>query len=226
MIRNIFWGLGIGLLVMLIILMYWLIVLTIHTDSDLVSLNRKASIVLDNAATTLSTVNRAAAEQESYYKDTASHVKALTKALAVDAILLGRLVKGLDNDRVTLAANINTTIFAVRKSTETLDAQLKANGDVSADLLRQSTQAVASLDALIRDPANPQILQNLAQDASKLAGIEDHLDNSSASLEHSMKRIDTRVTQLTTPAKFAVTVGSVLLNIGAKVGSFMAGFLK
>ena len=108
-------------------------------------------------------------EQRGYYRDSARHVKALTKAAAIDAIRLGRLLEKIDErtERLTLAAE--RAIQSAQGAAETAGGQTAEVGERAAALLEQATATVGNLDQLAAAPALAQSLENLEASTANLA---------------------------------------------------------
>src|SRR5258706_14510791 len=79
---------------------------------------------LDLARSTLSL-------QQGYYRDSASHVKALTKAAAIDAVRLGRLIDTADSRLDGIASGVDGALISA-------DAAAIATRDAAQELSRQT----------------------------------------------------------------------------------------
>lgn len=119
--------------------------------------------------TTLDLARASLAEQQGYYRDSARHIKALTRAAAIDAIRFGRLIENADArmERLTLASE--RALESVQSATESVEEQIEQVGNHSAALLERATAVVSDLDRLAADPALPQSLQNLEASSANLA---------------------------------------------------------
>ena len=121
------------------------------------------------AQSTIALARSGLAAQQGYYRDSARHIKALTRAAAIDAIRLGRLMENMDvrMERLTLA--FERALGSLESATESVGEQTEQVGNRSAALLEQATAAVTDLDRLAANPALPQSLQNLEASSANLA---------------------------------------------------------
>ena len=96
----------------------------------LAEVQSSASRVLLNASETVDAARSTLTVQQGYYRDSASHVKALTRAAAIDAVQFGRLIeavrRSVDNtdarlDRISLAAD--ASLGSLRNAADALAAR-------------------------------------------------------------------------------------------------------
>ena len=128
-----------------------------------------ALAVFTEAQSTLALARASLAEQQGYYRDSARHIKALTRAAAIDAVRLGRFIENTDTrlERLTLASE--RALGSVESASESFSDQTEQLGNRSAALLEQAADAVSALDRLAADPALAQLLQNLKASSANLA---------------------------------------------------------
>src|SRR5690348_5398973 len=86
-------GLCVGLLFLACVLGLQVSFLLRESAARLDEVASASSHVLSSAGSTLDLAQSTLAIQQGYYRDSASHIKALTKAAAIDAIQLGRLIE-------------------------------------------------------------------------------------------------------------------------------------
>lgn len=127
-----------------------------------------AGSVLSKASATLDLSNTALKTQQGYYRDSASHVKALTKAAAIDAIRFGRLLDdaGAHLERISSAAE--ASLDSARAAASALAVQTEAVGNESRTLLQAGTETTRSVGDLARDSSIKKSLENLETSSENL----------------------------------------------------------
>lgn len=127
-----------------------------------------AGSVLAKASATLDLSNAALKTQQGYYRDSASHVKAFTKAAAIDAIRFGRLLDdaGAHLERISSAAE--ASLDSARAATSALAVQTEAVGNESRTLLQAGTETTKSVGDLARDADLKESLKNLETSSEDL----------------------------------------------------------
>ena len=133
------------------------------------------SSVLTSARETLDLSRRTLSTQQGYYRDSASHVKALTRAAAIDAVRLGRLLESSQHaventearlGRVTLAAE--SSLDSLRLAADILSEQTEAAGRKSGELMDAGTAAVEKAGDLAANPAPESSLTHLEVSSENL----------------------------------------------------------
>lgn len=126
-------------------------------------------------------------EQRGYYRDTASHVKALTRAASIDAFLLGRYIQHLDGTTPMVLGRFIG--FGEDVSKSATDLMVNLNGetmDITKDL-RQSTFLLNNNLQVLR--GNLENLEKITGDPSILAS-QKNIERSTANIDHATKTID------------------------------------
>lgn len=129
-------------------------------------LEGSVSSVLSSARETLDLSRRTLATQQGYYRDSASHVKALTHAAAIDAVRLGRLielsqrtVEDTDSRLGRVSSSAEASLDALRGAASAVAEQTETVGKKSGDLMDAGTEAVEKAGDLA---ANPSLESSLA----------------------------------------------------------------
>jgi len=114
-------------------------------------------------------------EQRGYYRDTASHIKALTRAAAIDAIRFGRLIDKMDQrtERLTTAAETmmleaKDALAGVQDSSQAVANVANQLGDQPRLLLEASTEAAQALQRRADDPNLNAAAESLAQSSANV----------------------------------------------------------
>ena len=134
------------------------------------------------AQSTMALARASLAEQQGYYRDSARHIKALTRAAAIDAIRVGRLIENTDArmERLTLASE--QALRSVESVSESFRDQTEQVGNRSGSLLEEATRAVSALDRLAGNPALAQSLQNLEVSSANLVAATAAASEATASV--------------------------------------------
>ena len=85
------------------------------------------------------------------------------------------------------------------------------------------THAGDALTFQLNDPEWGQTLHGLNMTAASLASFSAHADDSMLHVDHTITYYDKK---LTTPAGFAKTLASTVLNVGSQAGNIITGFIK
>jgi hypothetical protein len=132
----------------------------------LANIEGSASSVLSSARETLDLSRKTLATQQGYYRDSASHVKALTRAAAIDAVQLGRLielsqraVEHTDARLGRVSSSAESSLDALRAAASAFAEQTETVGKKSGDLMDAGTVAVEKAGDLA---ANPSLESSLA----------------------------------------------------------------
>ncbi len=124
--------------------------------------------VFSNAGDTLALARRTFAAQQGYYRDSASHVKALTKAAAIDAVELGRLIEHTDARLDRISSGTESTLASANAAASVLAQETQSVGEESRKLLEAGTDATNKAGDLAADPEIKQSLANLEQSSENL----------------------------------------------------------
>lgn len=206
------------------VLSYDLHGLSRHADQSLARLDaaieqQNVNLAQDemSLSTVLGNVDAAATEQRAYWKklsrDSDNQVRALglmtrnaeSLLYNLDQNLNGKLLPDADRQLNLTAEAAQSTLGTLGHASDALTFQIDA-----LDL----GPAFANLD---ESSARLAVTMGYLQDASKHTNnILASGDKTAAYYEH----------KLTTPASFARTLAETILDIGAKVGSIFAGFVK
>jgi ABC-type transporter Mla subunit MlaD len=129
-------------------------------------LEGSVSSVLSSARETLDLSHRTLSTQQGYYRDSASHVKALTRAAAIDAVRLGRLIessqRAVENTDARLgrvSSSAESSLDALRAAASAVAEQTESVGKKSGNLMDAGTEAVEKAGDLA---ANPSLESSLA----------------------------------------------------------------
>ena len=144
--------------------------LLIRQAAEILNAQHGAALaVFTEAQSTMALARASLAEQQGYYRDSARHIKALTRTAAIDAVRFGRFIENMDMrlERLTLASE--RALGSVESATESIRDQTEQVGNRSAALLEEAADAVSALDRLAADPALAQSLQNLEASSANLA---------------------------------------------------------
>ena len=133
------------------------------------------SSVLSSARETLDLSRRTLATQQGYYRDSASHVKALTRAAAIDAVQLGRLIelsqRAVDNTDARLgrvSSSAESSLNALRGAASAVAEQTETVGKKSGDLMEAGTEAVEKAGNLAANPSLESSLAHLEASSENL----------------------------------------------------------
>ena len=129
-------------------------------------LEGSVSSVLSSARQTLDLSRRTLATQQGYYRDSASHVKALTRAAAIDAVRLGRLidlsqrvVENTDARLGRVSSSAESSLDTLRGAANAVAEQTETVGKKSGGLMDAGAVAVEKAGDLA---ANPSLESSLA----------------------------------------------------------------
>lgn len=172
-------------------------------SEDLHGTSQNLNAVLIQAGLTSDEVRRAATEQRTYWAKNSVETHRLlsdldSAAKHADAVIStnGWLLAGNQ-------VRVGKTLDQAKNLTEDLDRTVN---HVNSDLYQQDTQITA-----------------LVENLTKTAG---HVEAASGSLQSASKDISDRVHDLTRPAKWYMSVGSMVLEKGAEVSQWVLGFFK
>jgi hypothetical protein len=160
-------GLCIGLLFISCVLGLQINFLLRQAGDALGEMTSSVSAGLWSATRTLDLARSTLAIQQGYYRDSASHVKSLTKAAAIDAVRLGRLIDTADTRLDRFASSVNGAVIS---------------GDAAAIATRDAAQELSRQTRLVGE-AGTSLLQSgedVTEELAELAGnrdIQNSLDN-------------------------------------------------
>ena len=137
-------------------------------DGSVTSLLSSAQITLDLSRQTLAT-------QQGYYRDSASHIKALTRAAAIDAVRFGRLIdastSAVENTDARLgrvSSSAESSLEALRGAANSLAEQAETVGSKSEDLIDAGTLAVEKAGNLAANPSLESSLKHMEASSENL----------------------------------------------------------
>ena len=150
-----------------------------QASATLATTGTAAAGLLTSAGDTLTLARSTLATQQGYYRDSASHIKALTKAAAIDAVRFGRLLEAsqqtvehtdarLERDAERITASIESSLDAARAAATAVADQTQNVGLETKTLLESATAATNSIGDLARDPSLKESLTNLAASTENL----------------------------------------------------------
>ena len=169
-------ALCIGLLFIACIVGLQVSFLVAEAGGALGGMESSASGVLASASATLDLARSTLSVQKGYYRDSASHIKAMTKAAAIDAVRLGRLIEKVD-------VRVDGVADAAEKS-------LGSIRDGAATVADESTQLVDDAKPLLQAATDAtQKAGEVAGNLSRLTGDPD-LKRSVAALESSSENLN------------------------------------
>ena len=169
-------ALGIGLLFIACIVGLQVSFLVAEAGGALAGMESSASSVLSSTSEALGLARSTLSLQQGYYRDSASHIKALTKAAAIDAVQLGRLIEKVDGRVDGVADAAEKSLGSIRDGATTIAGESTHLGDEARPLLQAATDAT-------------QKAGDAAGDLSRIAGDPD-LKRSVAALESSSENLN------------------------------------
>lgn len=164
--------------------------------------------VLTGLDSTVTELNIAAKEQQSYWAKTSADSDKTVKALRLTTDRLALLLQHTDQE-------LNFTLLP------NLDRQITSTAQGAQLSLASLTHASDALTFQINDVG--PILTSLGESSAQLAQASGHANKILADGEHTADYYEKK---LTTPASFAKRLGMTLLDVGSKLGNIMAGFVK
>jgi len=111
------------------------------------------------------------AEQQGYYRDSARHIKALTRAAAIDAIRFGRLIENADARMERLTVASERALGSVESASESVAEQTDQSGREARQLLAESTATIAALRELAEAPEIRNSLTQFEASNRHLTGV-------------------------------------------------------
>lgn len=174
--------------------------------TDLRVTSNKLNATLDNVTAATNQFQLAAAEQRQYWQKTsiesAKAMRDLRQLTArLDRSVNDKLIPNFNLEITATAAAAQNALESVQHSADTLTFQLN-------------------------DPAIAQMADHLNTAAANAASASANVDAGTKHLEKATGDIETAVHRLTRPPSFAKQVGMTLLDIGAKLGNIVTGFIK
>ena len=169
--------------------------------------------VLDHLDATVGQLTSAAIEQRAYWQKTSADSDKTVKALRIVVDRAGLLMKHTDERfNFSLVPDVDREFVVTMQSAQ---ASIGAMGETSeAFTARLNDPAIAQMAAHLNEAA-----ANVAAASKSTAAGAEHLDKATADIEQAVHR-------LTRPPSLAKRIGMALLDVGAKLGSIMTGFVK
>lgn len=169
--------------------------------------------VLSHVDATVSQLDLAAAEQRAYWQKTSSDsdktVKALRLAVDRASLLLDHTDKQLNS---SLLPDIDREFILTTQQTQRSIGSIGQAGD--------------ALTLQLNDPAIAEMAEHLNEAATNAAAASKSVADGTAHLDKATADIEQEVHRLTRPPSMAKRIGTTLLDIGAKLGSIFAGFVR
>lgn len=142
---------------------------------------------------TVTVLREAAEEQRGYYRDSASALKATSKAAFIATRNLARYIEKLDSATGTILSNTDGRMEDIAKATvQTLERshgaaaavekQVGATGYQAEQLLADARGAVRNLEALAARPELAANLQNMEKATAHTAKTAENLEQATASI--------------------------------------------
>lgn len=173
----------------------------------------RLNVVLDHLDSTVAQLDAASAEQRAYWQKTSADsdktVKALRLAVDRASLLLDHTDKQLN---LTLLPDVDREFVLTTQSAQMSIGSIGQAGD--ALTLQLNDPAIAQMAEHLNEAA-----ANVSEASKSLADGTEHLNKATADIEEDVHR-------LTRPPSLAKRVGLGLLDVGAKLGSIFAGFVK
>lgn len=156
-------------------------------------LGRKLNGVIEESASTMREVRSAARlmresaeQQRGYYRDSASAIKATSKAAFIATRNLARLIEHLDRNANTFGINADSRMEEVTLATVgamgAVEKQVTASGYQAEQLLGDARGAVRNLEALTGNPALAHAAVNLEAATAHTAKTAENLEAATASI--------------------------------------------
>jgi hypothetical protein len=164
------------------------------------------SAVMQHLDTTISTVNQAAVEQRAYWQKTSADSDRTVKALRLAVDRASLLLDHTDQQ-------LNGTLLP------DLDRQLQLTSKQAQFALGSVGHAGDALTFQLNDPAIADLAKQLDDSSHSLSLTADHLEKATADIQQDVHR-------LTRPPSFLKQLGMGILDVGAKLGSIAAGFVR
>jgi len=162
--------------------------------------------VLSGVDVAVGQFNAAAAEQRAYWQKTSADSDKTVKALRLTIDRFGLFVSHSD-------ASLNSFVLP------DLDLQMRLASEQAQLSLASFGHAGDVLAFQLDDPAISDLAKNLDQSAATLTETSAHLEKTTADIEQAVHR-------LTRPPSLAKRIGMGILDVGAKLGSMAAGFVR
>lgn len=164
------------------------------------------SLVMDRLDGTIDQLNAAAIEQRAYWQKTSADSDKTVKALRVTVDRASLLLDHTDKQ-------LNSFLLPdLDRSVDLTSAEAQLS-------LASFTHAGDALTWQLDDPAISSLAQNLNEASAHVAESSAHLERTTADIEQAVHRV-------TRPPSLAKRIGMGLLDVGAKLGSIAAGFVR
>lgn len=187
---------------------------TIKTQNvNLASDELHLDLVIDHLDGTVTQLNSAAAEQRAYWQKTSADSDKTVKALRLVVDRAGLLLKHTDEQlNASLLPDFDREVKLTSLSAQTSIGSIGHASDVLT--LRLNDPSISQAAAHLNDAS-----ANAAEASRSVAEGTAHLEKATADIEQAVHR-------LTRPPSLAKRIGLGLLDVGAKLGSIAAGFVR
>lgn len=174
--------------------------------TDLRTTTKKLNSTLDNVTQVTSQLELVASDERQYWNKTSEESAKAMRDLRQITARLDRSV----NDK--LIPDVDKAIGATAVSAQ--------------DALDSLQNAGETLSARLNDPAVADLATHLDAAAAGLATASGNVADGTAHLDHATADIEQSVHRLTRPPSLLKSIGMTLLDVGAKLGSIAAGFVR
>lgn len=164
------------------------------------------NLVLDNLNSAIGTFNQAASEQRAYWNKTSADSDKTVKALR---LTIDRAALLLDHTDVQLNSSLLPD----------LDRQINLTSDSAQMSLASIGHAGEVLTFQLDDPAIADLAKHLDETSAQLQQTSEHMAATTADIEQAVHR-------MTRPPSLVKRIGEDILDVGAKLGSMAAGFVR
>jgi hypothetical protein len=174
--------------------------------TDLRARSQQLAGAIDHVTAATSQLELASQEERTYWNKTSQEsakgmrdLRQLTARL--DRSVNDHLIPDLDRGVLSTTVDMQNVLASFQHTSETLTARLN-------------------------DPAISQIAEHVDAAAAGLELSSKNVADGTAHLDHATADIETAVHRLTRPPSLAKRIGMALLDVGAKLGSIAAGFVR
>ena len=174
--------------------------------SDLRVTTRKVNATMDNVAAATAQLQLAAQDERKYWNQTSEES-----------------AKGM-RDLRQLAARLDRSIND--KLIPDLDAQVSQTGAAAQNSLEAVQYSAEALTKQLNDPNIEQMAAHLNEAAANVQAAAKNVSDGTKHLDNATADIEQDVHRLTRPPSFAKEVGMTVLDVGAKLGAIVTGFVK
>jgi len=175
-------------------------------SANLAQDEQHVDVALAHLDTTIEQLNQAAIEQRAYWNKTSADSDKTVKAMR---LTIDRAALLLDHTDVQL----NSSLFPDLDRNLSLTAQSAQMGMASIG------HAGDALTFQLDDPAIADLAKNLDATSGQLQQTSEHMAATTADIEQAVHR-------MTRPPSLLKRIGESILDVGAKLGSMAAGFVR